>query len=136
MVDVVAESLQILYIEDNNQNFYLVEFILKAKGYAVHRARDGMEGISLAKSAKPDLILLDIRMPVMSGVEFAAEYIARYGNGPKAPIVVMTAAEHVARRSHEIGADDFLPKPFSPEELVDVVKAHTERPAPPPATGA
>ncbi len=58
---------KVLYIEDNDQNFYLVEYILKAKGYSVVRARDGREGLEMAEKGRPDLILLDIQLPIMDG---------------------------------------------------------------------
>jgi CheY-like chemotaxis protein len=114
----------ILAVEDDADLRDLLRFVLEDQGYAVMTAANGLEALARVGESMPDLILLDIRMPVMSGVEFAAEYMERYGDGPKAPIIVMTAAEHASRRSQELGASDFLPKPFSPDELVDVVKTH------------
>ena len=69
----------------------------------------------------PDLILLDMKMPVMSGAEFAAEFRTRYCDKPHAPIIVMTAAAHAARYGQEVGANDFVSKPFSTDELLRVV---------------
>ena len=62
---------RILYIEDNEQSLYLVSFLLKAKGYEVIQARDGIEGIETAGRSRPDLILLDIQLPSMDGYEVA-----------------------------------------------------------------
>ena len=62
----------ILVIEDNEQNLYLVRFILEKNGYTVHAAMDGREGIDMAMRLKPDLILLDIQLPVMDGYTVAA----------------------------------------------------------------
>jgi CheY-like chemotaxis protein len=126
----------ILAVEDDEDLRALLCFILEAQGDAVATAENGLEALALVHERMPDLILLDVRMPVMSGSEFAAEYHARYGQGPRAPIIVMTAAEHASRRSAEIGANDFLAKPFSYEELVAVVKRHVEESRSPPATGA
>ena len=58
----------ILVIEDNEQNLYLVRFILEKNGYTVHAAMDGQTGIDRAAELKPDLILLDIQLPVMDGI--------------------------------------------------------------------
>ena len=70
---------KILYIEDNDQNFYLVSFILSAEGYEVIRAQDGRKGIDLAVAMRPDLILLDIQLPVMDGYATARELKKRPG---------------------------------------------------------
>ncbi|MDD4357535.1 MAG: response regulator, partial [Smithellaceae bacterium] len=61
----------ILVIEDNEQNLYLVKFILEKNGYQVHVATDGQAGIEAANQLKPDLILLDIQLPVMDGYAVA-----------------------------------------------------------------
>ncbi|MFA7246702.1 MAG: response regulator, partial [Dehalococcoidia bacterium] len=61
----------VLYIEDNEQNFYLVNVLLKTKDYRVLWAHDGREGIEKALELRPDLILLDIQLPVMDGYEVA-----------------------------------------------------------------
>jgi two-component system cell cycle response regulator DivK len=66
----------ILVIEDNEKNAYLVNFILEKCGYRVIQARDGETGIALALQARPDLILLDIQLPVMDGYAVARELIA------------------------------------------------------------
>ena len=63
----------ILVIEDNEQNIYLITFILEKYGYKVIQARDGRAGIELAKRFKPDMILLDIQLPVMDGYAVARE---------------------------------------------------------------
>jgi CheY-like chemotaxis protein len=67
----------------------------------------------------PGLILLDMRMPVMNGWEFAREYRARHGRA--APIVVVTAAEDARARAQEIGADAWLEKPFDLDDVVRMV---------------
>jgi CheY-like chemotaxis protein len=120
----------ILAIEDDDDLRDLLSYVLEEQGYSVATAENGLEALLRVREHMPDLILLDIRMPVMSGTEFANQYLARYGHSPRAPIVVMTAAEHASRRCQEVGANDFLPKPFSTDELVGVVKRHTPRPPP------
>jgi DNA-binding response OmpR family regulator len=115
---------KILVIEDDDDLCSLVVMILEAEGYAVTTAANGIEGLARASDSTPDLILLDLKMPVMSGAEFAAEYRARFPDAYRVPIIVMTAASHAARRGQEIGATDFLGKPFSNDELVRIVAKH------------
>lgn len=112
----------VLVIEDDIDLRDLVILVLGMKDFDVNTAANGREGLARVQDAMPDLILLDMTMPVMSGSEFAAEYRTHYGT--RAPVVVMTAAEHAARRAQEIGAEDFLAKPFTPDELVRVVEKH------------
>lgn len=81
---------KVLYIEDNDQNFYLVEYILKAKGYSVVRARDGREGLEMADKGRPDLILLDIQLPIMDGHTIARE-LRRLPQTERTPIIALTS---------------------------------------------
>lgn len=126
----------ILAVEDDDDIRDLLRFVLEDQGYAVMTAANGLEALARVGEHNPDLILLDVRMPIMSGAEFASKYASRSDDGPRAPIIVMTAAEHAARRSHELGATDYLAKPFSLDELVNVVNRHARRPYRQPATGA
>jgi CheY-like chemotaxis protein len=117
----------VLVVEDDVDLRELVVTILEDQGYAVETAADGREGLDHVATRMPDLVLLDMKMPVMSGEEFAAAYQARYAPAIRAPIVVVTAAEHAARRAREIGADGFLAKPYSNEELRRIVAKHLAR---------
>lgn len=116
----------VLVIEDDPDLRELVEHVLQTKGYEVDTAVNGLEGLARVARRMPDVILLDMKMPIMSGSEFAAAYHARYTEAESAPVVVMTAADHAARRSQEIGGTDFLSKPFSTTELIDVVRRHVK----------
>ncbi len=111
----------VLVIEDDSALRALVVLLLERGGYSTTTASNGREGLDRVDEAMPDLILLDMRMPVMSGPEFATAYQSRYAGERKAPIVVMTAAEHAASRAKEIGAQGFLAKPFMNNELLQVV---------------
>jgi CheY-like chemotaxis protein len=73
----------------------------------------------------PGMILLDMRMPVMNGWEFAREFRTRYEN--PCPIVVVTAAENARARAEEIGADGWLAKPFDLQDVLDTVARHLAR---------
>lgn len=118
-------DLSVLVTEDDEDLLDLIVLMLESEGYHVWTAHNGQEALDRLSEGMPDLILLDMRMPVMNGWEFAAEYHRRYADtAHKAPIIVVTAAEHVAKRAQEIQAEDYLAKPFTPDELVRKVGAH------------
>jgi CheY-like chemotaxis protein len=114
---------KILYIEDNEQNLYLVEFILTRHGYEFCAARDGRAGIRLAGELKPDLILLDIQLPSMDGYAVARQLRA---NGEKIPIVAVTSYAMAGDREKALGAgcSGYIEKPINPETFVQQVEAH------------
>lgn len=120
---------KILYIEDNEQNLYLVEFILTRHGYAFCAARDGRSGIRMAGELKPDLILLDIQLPSMDGYAVARQLRA---NGEEIPIVAVTSYAMAGDREKAIGAgcSGYIEKPINPETFVQQVEAHLPRRAP------
>ena len=109
----------VLVVEDDPDLLALVEIILSDAGYEVAVASDGAQALSRVKERMPGVILLDMRMPVMNGWEFAREYRARHGRAT--PIVVVTAAEDARARAQEIGADAWLEKPFDLDEVVRMV---------------
>ncbi len=115
----------ILYIEDNDQNFYLVNFILSAKGYEVIRARDGREGIDLAISTKPDLILLDIQLPVMDGYMTARE-LKKYSGLAGTPIVALTSYAMTGDREKALaaGCTGYIEKPINPRTFVEQIEEY------------
>jgi len=82
-------------------------------------AENGKAAIAAAEKYRPDVVLMDVRMPTMDGWEFARRYRARPGT--KAPIVVMTAAQDASQRAAQIGADFFLAKPFDLDALYGCV---------------
>lgn len=115
---------RILYIEDNPQNMDLVCRILKhVGGYDVLGAVDGMSGIEEAESVKPDLILMDINLPDISGLE-ATIRIKAMPNLEHIPIVAFTADTNEADRTKYIdaGCDGYLPKPASAQKLLKMVQ--------------
>lgn len=105
--------MNILYIEDNDQNFYLVNYILQAKGYVVSRARDGREGVKLAKELEPMLILLDIQLPVMDGYATARELrtISKLSGIPIVALTSYAMAGEIGRRLSLRDARDILKNP-------------------------
>jgi DNA-binding response OmpR family regulator len=118
----------VLVVEDDSDLAALMEMILRDAGYLVRTAGDGRRALDLVAAAMPGVILLDMRMPVMNGREFARAFAERHGRA--APIVVVTAAENARLRAEEIGADGWLEKPFDLDAVVDAV-AHHLRPGPP-----
>jgi CheY-like chemotaxis protein len=115
----------VLVVEDDPDLLALVEMILVDAGYRVRTARDGRAALDRVGEEMPALILLDMRMPVMNGWEFAREFRARHERA--APIVVVTAAENARARAEEIDADGFLAKPFDLDDVLSAVERHAGR---------
>lgn len=115
----------ILYIEDNEQNLYLITFLLKAKGYDVLQARSGEEGIVKAVQCGPDLILLDIQLPGMDGYEIARQLRLK-PSLQAIPIVAVTSYAMVGDKEKALaaGCDGYIEKPINPETFVAQVECH------------
>jgi len=115
-------TTKILYIEDNDQNFYLVSFIMSAKGYAVIRARDGREGVDLSLQENPDLILLDIQLPIMDGYATARE-LRKIPGVITTPIVALTSYAMAGDREKalEAGCTGYIEKPINPKTFMEQV---------------
>ena len=122
-------TARLLVVDDDRVIRELVAEVLEGEGYAVARAANGAEALGwLAERRRlgeppPTLILLDMRMPMMDGWTFAAEY--RRSSGPRAPIVVMTAAADAAACAAEVGAEGVLAKPFGLDALLTAVGVRT-----------
>jgi two-component system, cell cycle response regulator DivK len=115
----------ILVIEDNEKNMYLVTFILEKSGYRVLQARDGQTGIALARQVKPDLILLDIQLPVMEGYAVARE-LTKNEDMKGTPIVAVTSYAMVGDREHVLaaGCAGYIEKPINPATFVAEVEQY------------
>jgi two-component system phosphate regulon response regulator PhoB len=113
---------RVLVIEDEQDLGSLLEYNLRADGHEPEVARTGAAGIARAKSWKPDVILLDLMLPDVSGAEVAR--LLREGAGPRTPLIMVTARGEEADRVKglELGADDYVVKPFSVKELLLRVK--------------
>ncbi|PZV07225.1 MAG: response regulator [Leptolyngbya sp.] len=113
----------ILLIEDNPQNRYLVKFLLEQRGHKILQAETGLQGLELAATAQPDLILLDIQLPGMDG--HAVAYALK--NDPQLksiPIVAVTSYAMVGDREKCLaaGAEGYIEKPIDPESFGDEVE--------------
>ena len=115
----------VLIIEDNPKNRKIMADLLRVHGYKYIEAEEGEKGCTLAKEKKPDLILMDIQLPVLDGYEATR----RLKNDPETkdiPIVVVTsfAMRHEEERAQEAGCDDYLSKPIDIHKFIEVVKKY------------
>jgi two-component system, OmpR family, response regulator VicR len=116
---------KILVVDDEKPIADILEFNLEKEGYSVYSAYDGNEALQLVKELQPDLILLDIMLPVLDGMEVCREVRKKY----EMPIILLTAKESEIDKviGLELGADDYVTKPFSTRELIARVKANLRR---------
>ncbi|MCC7370253.1 MAG: response regulator transcription factor [Chloroflexi bacterium] len=121
-----ADATRILVVDDEANLVELVQGYLEREGYEVYTASDGVAALSLAREAQPDLVVLDLMLPGLDGLEVCRR-IRQFSD---AYIVMLTArAEEVDKVvGLSVGADDYLTKPFSPRELVARVQAMLRRP--------
>ena len=115
----------ILVVDDSKDLQAMVKTYLTQEGFRVVAANNGRDGIFVAREEKPDLILLDIMMPELGGYEF----MRIYSKESDTPIILLTARveEYDKVLGLELGADDYITKPFSPRELVARIKAVLRR---------
>ena len=118
-------SKKILVIEDNEQNMYLVNFILEKYGYQVIQASDGVEGILQARQQQPDLILLDIQLPIMDGYAVARE-LRKIELLAKAPIVAVTSYAMPGDRENALaaGCSGYIEKPIDPDTFITQIEQY------------
>lgn len=109
----------ILVVDDDPALLEIVTLVLTVEGYAVITARNGVEALTQIESARPAVVLLDMRMPVCNGWEFARRLHQR---GIALPIVAMTAARDGQEWAEEIGAAGYVPKPFDIGDLLTTVE--------------
>ncbi|MGI6032930.1 MAG: response regulator transcription factor, partial [Coriobacteriales bacterium] len=116
----------ILLVEDDQTIRLTVEFALTKAGYAVTTAPDGQSALEYARTANPDLILLDLMLPKISGLDVARTLRA---HNDTVPIIMLTALdrEEDKIRGLDAGADDYITKPFSTDELLARIRANMRR---------
>lgn len=112
--------MKVLVVDDDETISEFVVWILSDEGHDVVTASNGEIALHRLESFDPNVILLDMRMPVMDGWHFAEAY--RDGRPSPAPIVVLTAAQDAALRAADIRADGFLGKPFDLDELLATIR--------------
>ena len=115
----------ILVVEDNEKNMYLISFILKKKGYEVIEATTGEQGVELAIRDKPDLILMDLQLPGIDGLE-ATKRIRGSEADHEIPIIALTSHAMVGDRKKALaaGCTGYIEKPIDPETFMAEIEKH------------
>jgi len=118
---------RILIVEDNEKNMKLARDVLQARGYATIEATTGEDGVRLAREHKPDLVLMDIHLPGINGIEAHAQLRADPATA-SIPVIAVTASvmESDRRKITEAGFDAYVGKPISLKEFLDAVKRALE----------
>jgi len=116
---------RILVIEDNETNMYLIGYILRKNGYEVIEARSGEEGIGLSITENPDLILMDIQLPGIDGLE-ATRKIRESKAGGEIPIIALTSYAMTGDRERALkaGCTGYIEKPINPDTFIDEIKKY------------
>ncbi len=116
-------DVMILVIEDNEDNVFIIKHYLERLGYSVTVAENGKIGVEKSKELKPDLILMDMMMPVMNGYE-ATNIIKSDDEVKEIPVIALTAHASIGDKEKAInaGCDDYLPKPIELQKLGNLVK--------------
>jgi two-component system, chemotaxis family, chemotaxis protein CheY len=125
----IVSGDRILVVDDDDSIRQIVRLCLDDEGYEVAEAANGEVALSVVAEFQPELILLDLRMPVMDGWEFARRY--RLTEGAHAPIVAFVAALNAEQECADVGPVGILSKPFDLEELLAAVRAHLPLTTPP-----
>lgn len=116
---------KILVVEDNENNMYLMRFMLQKAGYHVIEARDGKTGVEIALKEKPDLILMDMQLPIMDGYQ-ASKKIRESEDMKEIPIIAVTSYAMVGDREKSLnaGCTAYLEKPINPEIFMQQINKY------------
>ena len=110
---------RVLLVDDEDRIVNVLALKLIVSGYQVVCANDGEKGLELARSANPDIMLLDIIMPGIDGLEV----LRRLRMFSDVPVIVLSAKERISEEVFALGANGFMSKPFNPDDLISKVKA-------------
>jgi len=116
---------KILIIEDNEQNMYMLTYLLESNNYEVFKSFSGQEGIALAKKVLPDAILLDIQLPEMDGYTVARE-IRKIDRLAVTPIIAVTSYAMTGdkEKAFEAGATGYIEKPIDPDTFISQMEVY------------
>ena len=117
------DAISVLIIDDNPQNRRLVKKMLEVHGFKIFEASNGLDGVASAIEHKPRIILLDINLPDIDGIE-VANTLRNQGNCESCTIIALTAKVMQSDRDScfSAGANDFLPKPVDEEHLISLIR--------------
>ena len=113
----MADAKYVLVVDDEEQLALAMKIRLQSQGYEVVTANDGQQALELAAQRRPDLIIMDVLMPVMDGYSCLRELNTRFGRG-KIPIIILTARERMKDLFELEGIEDYVIKPFDHEDLL------------------
>ncbi|MBL1274987.1 MAG: response regulator [Ectothiorhodospiraceae bacterium] len=116
-------AVSILVVDDNAQNLYLARYLLEQKGYTVSEARNGEDAVAVNQAEKPVLILMDIQMPGMDGLE-ATRCIKNQASAPCVVALTARAMSGDRERILAAGCDGYIEKPIDPENFVGKVEGY------------
>ncbi|MEW6109303.1 MAG: response regulator [Nitrospirota bacterium] len=118
---------KILIVDDNEKNIKLLRFLLRKSGYETLEAENGEEGVRLAKENLPDLILMDIQMPAMDGIE-ALKILGSEDMTSKIPVIALTSYAMKGDKERLIaeGFDGYVSKPINTKEIIEIVKKYIQ----------
>jgi two-component system alkaline phosphatase synthesis response regulator PhoP len=121
----VSQAAKVLLVDDEKSILDLVTAYLEPEGYEIRTATDGLAGLKLARAFKPDVVVLDIMLPEMDGIEL----LSQLRRESEAYVIMLTAKTEETDKviGLSVGADDYVTKPFSPRELVARIKAALRR---------
>jgi CheY-like chemotaxis protein len=116
---------KILVVEDNEQNRYLIQYMLEKGGYGVFLAQNGKEGVAMAVRERPDLILMDIQLPDMDGLEVTRRIRASEADDT-IPIVAVTSFAMTGDREKALaaGCNGYIEKPINPETFLEEIRKY------------
>lgn len=120
-------KISTLVIEDNENNMYLISFLLQNNNHEIHQAYDGQKGVELAKALIPDLILLDIQLPKMNGYEVARE-IRKDESLRDVPIIAITSYAMPGDQEKALvaGCTGYIKKPINPDTFLEEIESYLD----------
>ncbi|MBI3321526.1 MAG: response regulator [Candidatus Omnitrophica bacterium] len=113
----MGDAKKILVVDDEQQLALAVKIRLQSRGYQVVTANDGQQALKVVEQERPDLVILDVLMPVMDGYTCLRELNTRFGRG-KIPVIVLTARDRMKDLFEVEGIEDYVIKPFDYEDLL------------------
>ena len=121
-------KIKTLIIEDNENNMYLISFLLQNNNHEIFQAYDGQEGVELSKTVQPDLILLDIQLPKMNGYEVARK-IRKDESLSKVPIVAITSYAMPGDKEKALasGCTGYIKKPINPDTFLGEIEGYLDK---------